>query len=110
MALGADLCFPCWNSLTAAVEQSIVPGLNARIRSFGCGRQYQRKLRRTQSYLRATLTTGTQQLHPIFGRGLAQNLFEYTVEVRQGLESDLEGYFTDPQIRIEQEILGFFNP
>ena len=40
---------------------------------------------------------------------MARDPFEDTIEVSEGLEADLEGNFTDPQISIEQEVLGFFN-
>ena len=41
---------------------------------------------------------------------MSDQLFEHPVEMRQRLETDLEGDFAHPQIRIQQEIFGFFDP
>src|ERR1039458_8621354 len=51
-----------------------------------------------------------QQLRAIFGRRLAEDFFEYAVEMRERLEADFKGDFTHAQIRVEQKIFGFFNP
>src|SRR5664279_4274607 len=45
-----------------------------------------------------------QQLCAIFGRRLAEDFFEYAVEMRKRLEADFKGDFTYAQIRVEQKI------
>ena len=51
-----------------------------------------------------------QQLCAIIRRRLAEDFFENAVEVREGLETNFKRDLADAKIRIEQEILGFFNP
>src|ERR1035437_5624083 len=47
-----------------------------------------------------------QQLRPILGGRLSQNLLKHTVEMRQRLEPDLEGNLAYPQVWIEQPVFG----
>jgi len=50
-----------------------------------------------------------QQLRPVIRGRLAKNLLEHAVEMRERLEAHLKRNFTDAQIRVEQEILGFLD-
>src|ERR1035437_398535 len=52
---------------------------------------------------------GAQQLRPILGGRLSQNLLKHTVEMRQRLEPDLEGNLAYPQVWIEQQVFGFLD-
>src|ERR1039458_9841725 len=51
-----------------------------------------------------------RELRPIFCRRLVENVLEHPVEMGERLEADFVGDLTDPQIRVEQQVLGFFNP
>ena len=55
------------------------------------------------------LGSGSWKLIPIMGGGLAQDLFEHAIKMSQRLEAHFIGDFADPQIRVEQEILGSFH-
>src|SRR5215471_9824721 len=51
-----------------------------------------------------------QQLGAVVRRRMAKNLLEYPVEMRERLESHIERDFANSEVRIQEKVLGFFNP
>lgn len=58
----------------------------------------------------ATLLAGAEQMRTVFRRGLSENLFKDSIEMGQRLETNFKGNFTDPQIGVQQQILGLLYP